>query len=191
VLTVGANAVEVERWLVGGELECPGCGGRLDPWGWGRARGLRGGSGLVVVRPRRAMCVGCGRSHVLLPVFALVRRADVVEVIGAALAAKAAGAGVRVIAAGLGRPVETVRGWVRRFAGRAEVVRVFFIRLLVETGVDPVPPAVTATPLADAVAAVAGAAVAMVSRWSGIGGVSPWRVACAATGGLLLAPSWP
>lgn len=187
MLTVGGNAAEVEAGLVGGELGCPGCGGRLDPWGHGRVRVLRGPSGSVRVRPRRARCVGCGCSHVLLPVFVLVRRADLVEVIGAALVAKAAG----VIAAGLGRPVETVRGWLRVFAGRAEAVRVFFTRLLVETGVDPVPPSPARTPLADAVAAVAGAGVAVASRWPGVGGVSPWWVACAVSGGLLLAPSWP
>ena len=73
----------------------------------------------------------------LLPVFVLVRRADLVEVIGAALAAKASGAGARVIAAGLGRPVDTVRGWLRRFAGRYARVRVFFTRLLVEAGGEP------------------------------------------------------
>ena len=35
----------------------------------------------------------------------------------------------------LGRPVETVRGWVRRFGGRAEAVRVAFTALLVGAGV--------------------------------------------------------
>ena len=135
--------------------------------------------------------MGCGVSHVLLPVFALVRRADLAEVIGAALAAKAAGAGARAIAAGLGRPVETVRGWLRRFAGRAEDVRVAFTVLLVDTGVDPVPPAPAATPFADAVAAVVGAAVAAASRWPDVGEVSPWRLACAVSRGRLLAPSWP
>src|SRR5204863_5530949 len=113
---------------------------------------LRGGGGPVVVRPRRARCAGCGVSHVLLPVFALVRRADVAEVIGAALAAKVAGDGARSIAIRLRRPVETVRGWLRRFADRAEVVRTWFTVLLVNTGVDPVPPAPApaATAFADA-----------------------------------------
>ena len=55
----------------------------------------------------------------LLPVSALSRRADLAEVIGAALAAKAAGAGHRRIAGWLSRPAETVRGWLRRFAVRA------------------------------------------------------------------------
>jgi hypothetical protein len=130
-------------------------------------------------------------THVLLPVFALARRVDLVEVIGAALAAKAAGAGARSIAAVWGRPVDTVRGWLRRFGSRAGLVRAFFTGLLVEVGVDPVPPAAAASGFADAVAAVAGAAVAAASRWPGIGEVPPWWLAVAASGGRLLAPGWP
>ncbi len=45
------------------------------------------------------------------------------SVIGAALAARAGGAGGRKVAAVVGRPVETVRGWLRRFTERAEAVR--------------------------------------------------------------------
>jgi hypothetical protein len=130
-------------------------------------------------------------THVLLPVFVLLRRVDLVEVIGAALAAKAAGAGARPIAAAWGRPVDTVRGWLRRFGSRAGLVRALFTGLLVEAGVDPVPPAAASTVFADAVAAVAGAWVAAVSRWPGIGEVTPWWLACAASGGQLLAPGWP
>lgn len=191
MLTVGANSVEVEARLVTGGLACPDCDRSLGPWGWARPRLLRGGRGPVAVRPRRARCVACGVSHVLLPVFALVRRADMAEVIGAALAAKAAGAGARSIATRLRRPVETVRGWLRRFADRAEVLRSWFTVLLVDTGVDPVPPALTGTAFADAVAAVLGAVVAAASRWPSIGAVSPWRLASAASSGRLLAPSWP
>jgi hypothetical protein len=124
-------------------------------------------------------------------VFALLRRADVVTVIGAALAAKAAGAGARTVAAAVGRPVETVRGWLRRFAGRAEAVRVVFTALLVGAGVDPVPPAAAPSVFADAVAAVAGASVAVASRWPDIGEVPPWLLAVAVSGGRLLAPGWP
>ena len=191
MLTVGADAVEVERRLAGGELECPVCGGVLARWGWARRRVLRGGRGLVRLRPRRARCVVCGVSHVLLPVFALLRRVDLVEVIGAALVAKAAGVGARAAAAACGRPVDTVRGWLRRFGSRAGAVRVFFTGLLVETGADPVPPAAAESVFADAVAAVAGAVVAVVSRWPQAGAVTPWRLACAASGGRLLAPGWP
>jgi hypothetical protein len=54
--------------------------------------------------------------------------------------AAAAGAGFRVIARVLGRPPETVRGWLRRFASRAEAVRVFFTVLMARTSPDPVMP---------------------------------------------------
>jgi DNA-directed RNA polymerase specialized sigma24 family protein len=43
----------------------------------------------------------------------------VVEVIGAALLAKASGLGHRRIAAALGVPATTVRRWLRRFSRRA------------------------------------------------------------------------
>lgn len=191
VLTVGANPVEVEAGLVSGALLCPACGGSLSPWGWARVRSLRGAAGPVVMRPRRTRCSSCRASHVLPPVFALLRRADLVEVIGAALAAKAAGAGVRTIAAGLGRPVETVRSWIRVFGRRAEALRAWFTVLLVDIGVDPVPPAAAGTPFADAVAAMLGAVVAARSRWPRVGEVSPWWWASAASVGCLLAPCWP
>jgi len=191
VVTVVANAAEVENQLVGAGLVCPDCGGLLAPWGWARARVLRGDSGPVAVRPRRARCGDCGVSHVLLPVFALLRRADLAEVIGAALVLKARGAGARAIAAGLGRAAETVRGWLRRFAARVEAVRVCFTVLLVDTGIEPVLPSPAQGAFADAVSAVLGAWAAARSRWPGIGEVSPWRMACAVTRGRLLAPSWP
>jgi len=112
---------------------------------------------------------------VLLPVIALLRRADLAEVIGAALAARAAGAGFRTVAAGLGRAEPTVRGWLRRFGGRAEAVRVFFTVLLARTSPDPVMPAGAAGPVAAAVSAIAGAAgrggvaVAASGRGAGVG----------------------
>src|SRR5215472_9022217 len=89
VLTVGMDAARVEDRLTEGELTCPRCGGSLRPWGWARTRTLRDESSSVVVRPRRSRCGECGGSHVLLPVFALLRRADAVSVIGAALALRA------------------------------------------------------------------------------------------------------
>jgi len=56
-----------------------------------------------VLRPRRARCPGCLVTHVLLlPVTVLVRRGYAVEVIGAALLARAAGAGHRTIGGRLG-----------------------------------------------------------------------------------------
>jgi hypothetical protein len=192
VLTVNADRVVVERQLAGGELACPSCGGVLGGWGHGAERRVRVLAGpAVLVRPRRSRCRGCGGTHVLLPVWCLLRRADATAVIGAALVAAAAGAGFRVIARMLGRPAETVRGWLRRFASRAEAVRVFFTVLLAQTSPDPVMPAGPVAGPAAAVAAVAGVAAAVAQRWPLVGQAPVWAAASAASGGLLLAPGWP
>ena len=192
MLTVEACVESVERRLAGGDFRCPGeCGQVLARWGYARRRVLRDFGEAVMVRPRRARCRGCGVTHVLLPVIALLRRADLAEVIGAALAARAAGAGFRTVAAGLGRAGPTVRGWLRRFGGRAEAAGVFFTVLLAQTSPDPVMPAGTRDPVAAAVSAIAGAAAAVASRWPHLGAVPVWEAASAASGGLLLAPGWP
>lgn len=97
--------------------------------GRARVRQVRDTDGGLWVVPRRSRCTGCGATHVLLPVVLLLRRADTAAVIGAGLAAKATGGGHRLIAAVLGRPPETVRGWLRRFATRVEAVRAVFTGL--------------------------------------------------------------
>ena len=127
-------------------------------------------------------------THVLLAVSCVLRRADGADVIGAALRAKAAGVGHRPIAAVLGRPVSTVRGWLRAFAGNAETVRGLLTALLVQldplTAPLPVHPGV----VADAVEVVGACAAAARRRLGVIGAVSPWQLASAVTGGRLLAP---
>jgi hypothetical protein len=131
---------------------------------------------------------------VLLPVSCLLRRACSVDVVGAALTANAVrGAGCRSIGAGLGVPATTVRGWLRRFAGRAEAVRVFFTGLAVATGVDVGAPGPAGGPVADAVAALGllwGAARQRFER-AFAATVTGWQVGCSASGGRLLSPSWP
>src|SRR6266571_1383202 len=133
----------------------------------------------------------CGWRRGRMPAWSLSRRADAGAVIGAALEAAAAGAGHRTIAVVPGRPASTVRGWLRRFAARAEEVRVFFTVLLARTSPDPVMPAGAAGPVAAAVSAVAGAAVAVTPRWPLLGTVPVWTAAPAASDGLLIAPGWP
>jgi hypothetical protein len=104
-----------ERILQAGNMGCPRCPGRLRPFGHGRTRTVRGrGTATLRVTPRRARCGDCGGTQILLPTTLTVRRADSTEVIGAAPAAKAGGAGFRAIAATLARPVSTVRSWLRR-----------------------------------------------------------------------------
>jgi transposase-like protein len=107
---------QAESGLLEGVMRCPRCQGRLRPYGHARTRTVRGlGSARLRVTSRRARCADCQATHVLLPGQLLVRRADATEVIGHALTAKAvSGAGHRSIAARLGRPVSTVRRWLRR-----------------------------------------------------------------------------
>lgn len=195
MLTVAATAAVVESHLESGALACPGCGGRLAPWGHARVRSVRGLGGGERVRPRRSRCSGCRATHVLLPVFCLLRRAYSVTVIGAALTAKAAlGLGHRPAAIRLGVPPGTVRGWLRRFAARAEGVRVFFTGLAIATGVDVAPPGPAGPGIADAVAAIGLLLTAARQRFAGsglLGAVTGWEVASAASGGRLLSPGWP
>ena len=192
MLTVNGDRDVVGRQLAGGELACPSCGGVLGGWGHAAERPVRVLDGPDVrVRPRRLRCRGCGGTHVLLPAWCLLRRADAAAVIGAALAQAAAGGGHRRIARLLGRAASTVRGWLRRFAGRAEAVRVFFTVLLAGTAPDPVMPSGAGSVLAAAVSAIAGAAAAAGERWPQLGQVPVWAAASAVSGGRLLAPGWP
>jgi hypothetical protein len=103
VVIVGIDAASVEADLVGGLLACPVCGARLRPWGHALEREIRLGASSERRRFRRSRCAECGITHVLVPEDTLVRRRDAVEVIGAALVAKAQGAGHRSIAKLLGR----------------------------------------------------------------------------------------
>jgi hypothetical protein len=183
MLMVDTDAAAVEARLLTGELGCPSCGGVLRPWGHARWRFSRGQEGTVRHRPRRASCTGCSKTHVLLPAVWLSRRGDAVSVIGWALLAKAAGAGHRRIAELLGRPACTVRGWLRRFGGRAQDVRVFFTRLLHTLDPEAGPLLPRESVFADALEALGRAAAAGVRR---LGPRPPWEFASWATGGLLL-----
>jgi transposase-like protein len=180
MVMVFAEQGRVEAELIGGALGCPGCGGRLGPWGHAREREVRGVGRL---RPRRTKCRGCGRTHVLLPPLCLLRRRDGVAVVGAALAAKAAGAGHRPIADRLGVPKDTVRGWLRRFARDAEAIRAHFSRwaFALDPELGPVLPA--GGVFADAVAVMAVAARAFVLRF---GAGDAWPVIARLSGGVLL-----
>lgn len=82
VLTVNADRDDVERRLGAGMLACPARGGLLAGWGQTRERMVRGRDGMRRLAPRQARCHGCARTHVLLPVTCLSRRADEAVVIG-------------------------------------------------------------------------------------------------------------
>jgi Domain of unknown function (DUF6431)/Homeodomain-like domain len=188
MLIVCAERARVESELVAGVLSCPSCRGVLGPWGHARERVLRCRSGDRWLRPRRARCRGCLGTHVLVPDLCLSRRRDEVAVIGAAIEAKVAGQGYRRIAARLGVHADTVHGWLRRFAERAELVRAHFTRCAV--ALDPELGAVlpAGSGIADALEAIAVAARAWVLRF---GPGDPWRIASRLSGGVLLATRAP
>lgn len=188
MLIVCAEQARVESELVGGALACPSCREVLGPWGHARERVLRCSLGDRRLRPRRARCRGCAGTHVLLPDVALLRRQDEIAVIGAAIEAMVAGQGYRRIAGRLGVPADTVRGWLRRFAERAGLVRAYFTRCAValDPELGPVLPAGSA--IADALEAIAVAARAWVLRF---GPGDPWPIASVLSGGVLLATRTP
>ncbi len=84
-VTIGQG---LEAALAAGRILCPECNGSLAPWGWAREREVRRRHGGRLLRPRRAYCKRCARTHVLLPACCVPRRRDGAEVIGCALLAK-------------------------------------------------------------------------------------------------------
>jgi transposase-like protein len=188
-LIVCAEVAVVEAELVGGLLGCPSCRGVLGPWGHARERVLRCLGGDRLLRPRRARCRGCAGTHVLLPGIALLRRQDEVAVIGSAIEAKVvAGEGFRRIAARLGAYPETVRGWLRRFAERAEQLRAHFTRCAVALDPDLGAILPAGSDVADALEAIAVAARAWVLRF---GPAGAWQIASWLSAGMLLANTNP
>ncbi len=121
----------------------------------------------------------------------LLRRAYAAPVIWAAFGQRAAGLGHRRIATDLGLVAATVRGWLRRAAGRLDMVRAEFVRLAVAAGVDVTLPKAAGSGWADAVIAVEWATAVIGDRFAELGAVTPAAMVVAATGGRLLAPGWP
>ena len=186
---VGTDAEEVERALLAGELSCPGCAGQLRPWGSARWRDVRRWAQVQRRRPRRSRCVGCQTTHVLISADSLLRRRDLAEAIGAALAAKAAGHGYRKAADAAGAPVSTTRRWLRRFCDMAEAIRVWFTVLAHDLDSMLAPILATPTAFGDAVEAIAVAARAASLR---LAPVEPWAFASKASRGRLISNArWP
>lgn len=183
MLIVENDPAAVEQELCGGRLACPRCGGPLGPWGYARERVLRCLGADVLLRPRRAKCRKCAKTHVLLRETCLHRRRDEAAVIGAAIEAKARGHGHRPIAAGLGVPKDTVRGWLRRFGARAEAIRAHFTRWAhaLDPELGPLKPSAGA--FADALEAIAVATRAWVLR---LDRRPVWALVAALSGGALL-----
>jgi hypothetical protein len=69
ILALHADMIEAD--LQAGSLSCS-CSGPLRPWSYARARLIRQRDGThLELRARRAICTGCGRTHVLVPAVCL------------------------------------------------------------------------------------------------------------------------
>jgi hypothetical protein len=194
---VVADEQVAQTGLDEGRLVCPACGGRFRKHGFSRPRWVRRcGGGRRQLRPARVRCVnsGCGRTQVLLPAWCVPGRADDAETIGAALLAGAAGQGHRPIAARLGVPSDTVRGWLR--AARAGSQWLYRHAVMVARQanlgcVDLVWPRANyapLTPLRNAVKELAAAAAALRCFFGDAQRLSAWQWIVLITGGRLLRP---
>jgi hypothetical protein len=144
-----ADAAQAAADLAAGRTACPRGQGMLAPWGHARERVIRLLDGAQArVRPVRARCRACGRTHVVLPAWCTPRRAHGTGIIATAAGAALDGTGHRVIAARLGVPAGTVRGWLRRLRARAAPLRCHAMRQ------QPPGPASSTTPLTALAAAV-------------------------------------
>ncbi|MBK3581708.1 hypothetical protein JHN63_49755 [Streptomyces sp. MBT65] len=149
-------------------LRCPGCGAALKPWGQARPRTVRDlDAGLLTVRPDRARCTACRRTHVVLGVGLLLLRADATRFLCQALVGAVRGHGHRQIAAG--QP------------------RLIGVQAVVALDPEALPGAGRGDPLAHAIEALVAAAVAV--RRCGSGQRDLWSQIAVLTRGRLLAPS--
>lgn len=168
--------------LTAGQLSCtePGFVGVLRVWSRARARQVRRPGGVVVrLPPDRARCRSCRVTHVLLPAWCVPRCSDDVEVVGGALLAAADGTGHRQVAAVLGVPAGTVRGWLRAVRAGTAALTAQAVTLLEAAGASLFPaqrsPGWVGQALPEAVHALGAAAQAFtlhlaVARAPGDGG---------------------
>ena len=200
-MTVRGPAESVEARLAAGKLRGPCCGGVLARWGYARRRVIAMITGLAGFCPRRGRCKSCGRTHVLLPADLWSRRRYGAAVIMAVLllGARAAAAG-RVAARpwlvvpGGGRrlvPASTAWSWRSRFAGRAEVLRLALMGVLVLA--DPLsrPVVPSGSPAGDCLAVLEAVTAGLRSRFPRLAAVTAHEVAAHLTAGCWLAPAVP
>lgn len=162
---------------------CPTCetAGEMTFAGWWTRRTRHG-----PVDIHRVACRRCRATHSLWPDVLVGGRTDLAEPIGAALVAASTGMGHRPIAATLGVPAATARGWLR--AARRRVTAALATRLIAwaaatGTGGPSWTPAGHGR-LRLLVEAVGAAAAA----WERLSGERwpPWQLAVTAAGGRLL-----
>jgi hypothetical protein len=175
---VVAVAEPIEEF-VARPARCPVCAhDRLSFAGWWPRQTRRGR-----VDIHRVRCAGCQATHSLWPDVLVAWRVDLAELIGRGLELAAGGLGHRRVAALLGMPEATVRGWLRRsrrlaggLAGRL---------LAVAATADPALRAPPVLPGLVLLVAAVGRTAAAVGRLVGEP-VCGWRYAVLVTGGQLL-----
>jgi hypothetical protein len=158
---------------------CPICGGATQRW-HGYRRHVRDDRDRLIWVPR-VRCTRCGATRALLPSFVLPRRWDAVAHVGRAVELAAEGIGHRPIAALLGRPETTVRGWLRPIRSVAATLATTLLARAVALGWSGFE--LPVAPLPRLVAAVG----ALAGRWPGHRSAEPWAIVCLVTGGSLLA----
>jgi hypothetical protein len=182
VFDTAAARIALARRMLG----CPGCDQPLRPWGHARERTVRDLDGVMLTAcPDRALCTGCGTTHVVLDAGLLPRRAYTAGLIGQALAGSALGNGHRPIASGLAVPAGTVRGWIRGARRSAEQLRITGIRAVVALDPDALPSKVRPDELGCALEHLAAAAMALGERY-GLAHTSFWARINVLTRGRLL-----
>src|SRR6266508_3424243 len=131
----------------------------------------------------RVRCAGCQATHSLWPEVLVGRRVDLAELTGRGVELAAGGLGHRRVAAQLGVPEATVRGWLRR--ARQLAGRLAGRLLALAATADPAVRAPPVLPGLVLLVAAVGLAAGAVGRLLG-GPVAPWRYAVLASGGWLL-----
>ena len=165
--------------------DCPGCSAAMVFWS-GYTRPVRVLGACVRLFVRRARCRACSVTHALLPAFVLAKRLDAVEAVGEAIEAVTEGrSGARPVARALDIPHTTVRGWLRRFTGRAGELAMSFAALAIELGASEL----SGSPLSGPSSAVGaiGRAFAGACALPGWAVLGAWRFCSVVCGGRLLA----
>lgn len=158
---------------------CPLCGAPTQRW-HGYRRHLRDDRDRLIWIPR-VRCSSCLVTQALLPWFVLPRHWDAVAHVGQAAELAASGLGYRRIAAALGRPDTTVRGWLRRLRSLAPTLTTTLLARAVALGWSGFELPVAGLPR------LCAAVGALAERWPGGRPASPWALAVLVTGGGLLA----
>ena len=183
VLIVSGDTEVCEAELLAGKFNCPSCNGVLRPWGYARSRTVRMLENTKTLRPRRSRCSACSKTSVFLPNYLLVRRVDEASVIGLALTQKSQGSGYKKVAFNISRPATTVRGWIRRFREKSEMVLAHFISWALALDATLTEIGSLGSSFSDALCAIGIAARSASIRF---GPGPPWSQMSAMCGGMLL-----